>query len=205
MANSYLQAKFTPTGEAPIEPRKLRFQFTIRHLLITTALLATVLGVAQWIRLERPWVVPERNNSAIVAICEKDAHSVLLEFRMRKPFKIVLDHSLEKRIKSQAVSGVSFQSVETVRSETAATMPSTIGLLGGHFVRFRVTIGKEVTVQANNDTISIAPWLVDDASNATRSAPREGEQIGCGAGRGILQLAANNDSEEWIYLSVSSP
>jgi hypothetical protein len=207
MANWYQQARFTPIGEAPIEPRRLSFQFTIRQLLITTAFLASVLGVAEWIRLERPWVVPDRENSAIVAICEKDAHSVLLEFRMRKPFTLVLRHCLQKRIKSPTITGVSIQiqNVEGVRSETVAIMPSTIGLLRGHIVRFRVTIGKEVTIQTNNETVSIALWLVDDVSNATWSAPREGDEIGCGGGRGIFQLATNNDSEEWIYLSVSSP
>jgi hypothetical protein len=207
MPTWYQKARFTPTGEAPKESQTLRFQFTTRHLLIATALLASMLGVARWVYVTVypawPWVVPRIRDSAIVAVCETDANSMLLEFRMRKPFKLVLNHCLEERSQSPQGPGVHILNVKTNRSERVTIIPSKLELLRGYFARFRVFNGKRLAIEANNETKWIEPWSVIDASKAKWTAPGRGDQIGCGAGQGIIQLAASNGSEEWIYLSVS--
>jgi len=185
------------------ETRKRRFQFTIRHLLIATALLASVLGVARWVYLAKPWMTP-RNHMAIVALCERATKSMLLEYRMDKPFKVVLIHRLQNARPAPSELGVHVAPVEKVRKEVAAIIRSDFDVLRGHFVRFRMSNGKQVAIEANNETKWIAPWSAADASNTKWEWLGEGFESRDGGGILLGEMAVSNDSEEVIEVYVGT-
>ena len=116
---------------------KVRFQFTLRHLLVATSLLAVALGFGRWIYLAKPWRTP--NGMALVAQYESAEGSASLEYRMDKPFKVGLYHRLLRDESQGSLTGV--------RSETIVIIDSKWDVLRGHFARFRVSSAAAVLVE----------------------------------------------------------
>jgi hypothetical protein len=162
--------------------------------LTVTTLLATVLGVSRWLYLAKPWVKPEHGYS-MVACCDTDARSMVLEYRMREPFRVVVLHRLERP--SQFPKGI-------VQSEVVATLASEYDLLRGYFVRLRVSKGRQVAIEAKNEAKRFAPWSVADASKTEWAGLGERVSFSDGLGVAVAELAASGDSQEVIELYAAT-
>ncbi len=106
----------------PRTPPTRRFQFTVRHLLGLMLVVALALGVGRWAYLLRPWLDPEEGVTLVES--EQREDFLLVRYRMREPFKVVLVHELRQPTMVASEPGVQVPALRTLLSEVVGVFPS---------------------------------------------------------------------------------
>lgn len=179
------------TSSSASPPR--RFQFTVRHLLVLTLVVALALGIGRWMYFSRPWLYA-KHGGVLVAESEVGEDSMLVEYRMREPFKIALVHVLRERAQYGPVVGLP---EAVLRSEVVSVFSSKYDFVRGHFVRLRVSTGGSLAIEANGTPAQVVPWSVPDVCTQWNTWP-EGHEICNGCGVELVEIAANKGSREVI-------
>jgi len=90
------------------------------------------------------------------------------------------------------------------RQELVMTIPSVRSWSGQDFVRFRVSRGKRLTIEADGKSVEVAPWLVADASSAQLRGPDLTKQFCIGGIESVAKVASDDGCDELVEITVEA-
>jgi hypothetical protein len=131
--------------------------------------------------------------------------SLDIEYRMRQPFSVVLDHTLEAVSKQPAESGIQLSSTERLRAEEVARIPSWYDILHGeYYVRLHLSQQNgELVLDGNGQTLAIPIWCGKPAIDFNWTVGGSGRRAAA-VGTSIATLRASGEQESlWARATIS--
>ena len=153
----------------------------------------------RWPRIDPGMVMVVRSQAA--------SDAMEIEYRMREPFYVSLDHEIRERVEMPPGTGLRISTSKPLRSEHAARFRSAYDFLRGeHYVRLRVYIveGPQLRIEGNAAACDVPVWTDADAAAVKLRLLLEGTRFSDGCGHPIVRILANEDTEEVVvsYASV---
>lgn len=165
-----------------------------RRVILVGFCIPLVAAVAlRWPRLDPETVSVTRS--------EVTGDRMVVEYRMSRPFEVVLAHGIRNPIQWPDGPGVHVAESTPLREKEAGVIASAYDLLRGeHYIRLSFQRGTSVTVDASGDRLELSAWLAPDASGVKWLPPSGGTRYGDGIGNDIFHFEESSEQEEYLIL-----